>query len=81
MQIKNVIIDNIQYINFITFNITTLLFPWFAPLKLGYVLYTRASFKPSNTVILFLSELELICLQTVKYFWILLFNTNNSILY
>ena len=30
MQIKSVIIDNIYYINFITFNISTDFFSWFA---------------------------------------------------
>ena len=40
MQIKSVILDNIHYINFITFDMSTLFFSWFALLKLGCVLYT-----------------------------------------
>ena len=40
MLIKSVIIDNIHYINLIMFNISTLLFSWFALLKLGCILYT-----------------------------------------
>ena len=39
MQVKSFIIDDIHYINFITFNISTLFFSWFAPLKLVCVLY------------------------------------------
>ena len=50
MQIKK-IIDNIHYINFITFNISTsYFFSRFALLKLGRVLYTHASYIPLNTV-------------------------------
>ena len=44
MQIKSVIINNIHYINFNTFNISTFFFfffvSWFTLLKLGCVLYT-----------------------------------------
>ena len=50
MQIKSVIVDNNHYINFITFDISTLFFSWFALLKLGCVLYTCASYIPSNTI-------------------------------
>ena len=50
MKIESVIIDNVHYINFITFNIRTLLFFLFTLLKLGYVLYTHASYMPSNMV-------------------------------
>ena len=51
MPIKNVIIDDIYYINFITFDISNLLFSWFALLELGCVLYTHAPYMPSNMVI------------------------------
>ena len=44
MQIKSDIIDNIHYINFITSNSNTLFYSWFAPLKLGCVLFTSASY-------------------------------------
>ena len=61
MQIKSVIVDNIPYINFITFNISTLFFSEFAWLKLGIILYTLASDMPSNTEIkdLNLTSIEL----------------------
>ena len=39
MLIKSVIIDNIHFINFITFNISTFFFSWFDLLKLECVLY------------------------------------------
>ena len=43
MQIKSIIIDNIQYTNFIPFNSTffcsCFLFLWFAQLKFGCVLH------------------------------------------
>ena len=39
MQIKSVVIDYIYYINFITFNSSTLFFSLFALVKLGCVLY------------------------------------------
>ena len=55
MQIKNVIIDNSHYINFIMFNISLNFvslkkFSWFALLKLECVLYACTSYMPSNTV-------------------------------
>ena len=62
MQLKNVI-DNIHYINFITFNISTNIFSWFALLELGCILYNHASHMPSNivnTVIILWVELKLI---------------------
>ena len=52
MQIKTVIIDNIHYINFIAFNISTLFFldlprwDW------------RASYMPPNTVIVYFNTLS-----------------------
>ena len=52
MLIKSVIIDNIHYINFIMFNISSLLFFLFALLKFGRVLYTCASYMLSNMVII-----------------------------
>ena len=55
MQIKSVI-DNIHNINFITFNISTLFFAWFALLKLGCPFYIRASYKPSNTVTAYVTQ-------------------------
>ena len=54
MKIKSVSIDNILYINFILFNISTLIFFLDLPgLKWGYVLYTHASYMSSNMVIIF----------------------------
>ena len=41
MQIKSVIIENIHYSNFLTFNISFLFFFKFILLKSGCVLYTR----------------------------------------
>ena len=47
-----VIIDNIHYINFITFGIRTVFFfSWLALLKVGCVLYIPASYMPSNAVV------------------------------
>ena len=53
MQIKSVIIDNIHYINVITFNISILGFFFLIfPAEIGVcVLYTRASYMQSNMVI------------------------------
>ena len=50
MQIKCVIIVDIHYINFLTFNISTLLFFFslFTLPKLGGILYTHAFYMPSN---------------------------------
>ena len=39
VQIKKCIIDNIHYLNFITFNISILFLPWFALLHLYAVKY------------------------------------------
>ena len=39
MQIKSVIIENIYYINFISFNINNLFFSWFAQQKYGCIFY------------------------------------------
>ena len=64
MQIKSVIIDNIHYIDFITFNISSLLlFSGFGQLKLGCVLYIRATYMPSNTVNIVFKNL-----YVIKYF-------------
>ena len=55
MQIKSVIIDNIPYINFISFNISTLLHInvfLICPVVTGKLLYTSASYMTLNTVTL-----------------------------
>ena len=51
MNIKSVIFDDIYFINFLSFNISTLFFSLFTQLNLGCVLYTRAPYMPSNTAV------------------------------
>ena len=56
MQIKSFIIDNIHHINFIIYNISTLLggvvFVFlFALLELGYIVYHHMSYMLSNIVV------------------------------
>ena len=50
---KSVIIDNIPYNNFTKFNISIFFLDLFCNNGGGGVLYTRATYIPSNTVIIY----------------------------
>ena len=68
MQIKSFIIDNIHYIPFITFNISTLFFSWFAQLKLEFYSLVSLIWRQTRQVVNYQLK-NILCLFQFS-FWI-----------